>query len=81
MDQLHCYAYESMGVWSITVSMDRMKDNGLRTREDIYRGDHVAIDEEDPLVRAVLLLSQVTSDLDMAIQDNLDSVVRETVGH
>lgn len=81
MDQLHLYAYESLGVWSITASYDRAQDNGLRSRNDIYRGDHVAIDEEDPLIRAVLLLHQVTSDLEMAIRDNLDSVARESVGH
>lgn len=81
MDQLHLYAYETMGVWSIAVSYDRAKDDGLRIREDIYRGDHVAIDEQDPLLRAVLILSQVESDLSEAIRDNLDSVVRTTVGH
>lgn len=63
MDQIELRAYETLGFWSIAVIVVSTGDDGQVTRAPLYLGDHVPIDDEDPLVRTVLLLSQVASDL------------------
>lgn len=81
MDQYHLYAYEALGNWHISLSRRLVGDNGETRDEDIYRGDHVPIDEEDPLVRAVLLLHQVYTDLNQALMGELDTLAERPAHH
>lgn len=81
MDQYHLYAYESLGMWSIAVGRLAIGHDGKVRDEMIYRGDHVPIDEEDPLIRTVLLLSQVVNDLNSAIRGELDTLADRPACH
>lgn len=81
MDQYILQAYESLGAWHITVTRRWIGDDGENRSGLIYRGDHVPIDEEDPQVRAVLLLSQVTYDLSDAIRDGTDMLADRAIWH
>lgn len=81
MDQLHVYAYESLGYWHITARYTVLTDTDEALSGDLYRGDHVPIDEEDPQVRTVLLLDQVTRDLNQAIMGEIDTLAPRPVEH
>lgn len=72
MEQYHLYAYEALGLWHISLTVRTFSDELESTDITLYRGTHVAIDEEDPEVRAVLILSQVGYDLNQAIRGNMD---------
>lgn len=74
MDQIHLYAFETLGTWTISVSHLEVRDNGENRDSMVYRGQHVPIDEEDPLIRTVLILHQVESDLNAAIRGDLDTL-------
>lgn len=81
MEQYTLYAYEALGVWQITMGrqvFDQMEPN----RHDlIYRATHVPIDEEDPLIRAELILHQVLHDLEAASRGELDILAERPPGH
>lgn len=81
MDQIHLYAYETLGAWHITVKIMALTDKGERWDSVIYRGDHVLIDEQDPEIRTVLILDQVTRDLNMAIRGELDTLAERPMEH
>lgn len=81
MEQYHLYAYETLGTWNITMGCHTIGDDGEQRRSDIYRGRHVPIDEEDPLIRAVLILHQVESDLNQAIRGELDTLAERPASH
>lgn len=81
MEQYTLEAYEALGYWQINVKR-RYKSQVLGWDEElIYRGQHVPIDEEDPLVRAVLLLHQVHTDLSQAIRDDTDMLADRPAHH
>lgn len=69
MEQYQFQAFEALGHWTITVSRRFIGDNGQQWHETLYRGDHVAIDEEDPVVRAVLLLGRACGDLSWSLSE------------
>lgn len=81
MDQLHVYAYEALGHWHISASYTILPEQGEPLTGDLYRGSHVGIDEQDPQVRTVLLLDQVTRDLNQAIMGEIDSLGSRRVEH
>lgn len=81
MDQIHLYAYEALGMWNISVKVTETRDDGEMGRSDIYRGTHVAIDEQDPLVRTVLILHQVYTDLNQALMGELDTLADRPPHH
>lgn len=81
MDQIHLYAYESLGHWNIAVDISSVGHFGEMNRSMVYRGEHVPIDEEDPLVRTVLILHQVESDLNQAIRGELDTLADRPAHH
>lgn len=81
VDQLHLYAYEALGWWHISVTWRTLADDMQDRDALLYRGTHVPIDEEDPEVRAVLLLDQVSRDLSAAIRGELDTLAPRPVEH
>lgn len=81
MDQLHVYAYESLGYWHIAVSWLALDELGESRETALYRGSHVPIDDDDPEVRAVLLLDQVSRDLGAAIRGELDTLAPRAIEH
>lgn len=81
MDQIHLYAFETLGYWTIWVDVADVGDDGETRRSMLYRGTHVPIDDEDPEVRAVLILHQVESDLNQAIRGELDTLAERPAGH
>lgn len=81
MDQVHLYAYETLGHWQIVVGYRIVPDDGEAITGDLYRGTHVAIDEQDPQVRTVLLLDQVVRDLNQAIMGELDTLGPRPMEH
>lgn len=72
MDQYTLEAYEALGHWQINLVHRHYGKPEDWWDELIYRGQHVPIDEEDPLVRAVLLLHQVYQDLNGALMGEVD---------
>lgn len=81
MDQYILEAYEALGYWQIGLKRRALSEFGEWTEELIYRGHHVPIDEDDPQVRSVLLLSQVTYDLSDAIRDGTDMLADRPPHH
>lgn len=81
MDQIHLYAYESLGYWHLALSYSIIGDYGEPLTGDLYRGSHVPIDEQDPQIRTVLLLDQVSRDLQAAIRGELDTLGPRPVEH
>jgi hypothetical protein len=70
MEAYELRAYEVLGFWTLVLIRVWQRDDGTVERSLVYRGDHVPIDEEDPTLRAALLLHQVYTDLDWALTDH-----------
>lgn len=81
MQQYHLYAYETLGQWHITMDFRDLNDREMPGTQLLYRGDHVPIDDDDPLIRAELILHQVLSDVAMANQGNMDILADRPASH
>lgn len=67
MDAYELRAYETCGYWTMVLVRVFSDDRGHVTRELLYKGDHVPIDETDALLRAVLLMERVSADLETVL--------------
>lgn len=81
MEQYHLYAYEGLGVWQIAMTRRQVGDDSQPREQLLYRGDHVLIDEQDPLIRAELILHQVLHDIEQANRGNLDILEERATSH
>lgn len=81
MDQFALEAFACLDYWQINVDRRHQLEGGEWVTDKLYRGHHVPIDDEDPLIRAVLLLHQVVSDLEQAIRDDSDMLADRPMSH
>lgn len=81
MDEYILHAWEVLGLWSITMKQRFVADNGEVRWRLVYTGTHVLIDEEDPEIRAELLMHQVYTDLSAANQGNMDILAERPPHH
>lgn len=70
MEAYEFRAYEFLGEWTLVLKRAVTDDDGHTTRDLLYHGEAHPIDETDPQMRAILLLSQVTSDLTWDVQNS-----------
>lgn len=68
MEAYEMRAYEVLGFWTVVLIRVWQREDGVLERSLIYRGDHVPMDETDPVIRAELLLHQVMQDLEWSHQ-------------
>lgn len=81
MDEYLLEAYETLGLWSIRLKRRGVGDDGKVRWSLMYIGTHVGIDEEDPEIRAELLLHQVYTDLQAAKRGELDMLAERQPHH
>lgn len=74
MEAFELRAYEVLGYWTVVLIRVIAPEEGEVQRELLYHGDHVPIDDEDPQIRAVLVLSQVVQDLEWDLAQQVKNV-------
>lgn len=81
MDEYTLHAWEVLGLWSISLKQRYVGDDGKVRWKLLYTGTHVLIDEEDPQIRAELLMHQVYTDLERANRGELDILAERPAHH
>lgn len=69
MDQMHVYAYESMGQWQISASYTFGDPLDGVEKVAIYRGEFTGPTASDPDQVTVEILRQVTGDLETLLME------------
>lgn len=63
MEAFEFRAYSVLGEWTLVLKHAVTDEDGHTERTLLYHGEGHPIDEPDPLIRAAILLGQVSGDL------------------